>query len=545
MTRHSFNMFIRAVNAVRIALGTHPLYWDAPEDVPPDRVLPPEAHIDAVRFGIKRKWDAVLEEWRVNDAVKAHQFTPSSDCERITHRHWLYFRDAQESTKTLIPCTIDLLNGIDQKVFTDRTGLTLTGLRATEFPTRVQIDIAFHQCLIGTGWNLSTLFALDAESPDTLRTHPKAAQQYVLGDATYELCGKKARARNATQHVFGLWKTTSGPGYIVREVLARTGPLRAELKARLTQALQDYDAIPNEAANYEEKKHQFLVVQSLQAGIHAVWLYVDRTGEINWLRQKNMGAYSSEEGQVQLVKAVIVEINAVRAGRGKEEISADVTASDFRDMFALYVMQRTGGDLFTLMKALGHKFIATTECYVDNNILNAKRDAEATAVLDNIFGQLQAGRLDLTTLAHMARFGEVTADMDQRLAEYRMLMRSVHGVACKDPLHPPSTIQGPPQPGKRCQSQRCFLDCEHAIFLPESLDGVARRAEELRDLQSVLPLDTWMTGKFDVEQRNCERSLSTLYERSKVADARSRWCAEISSGRHLVPGLSKSGGLET
>ena len=107
-------------------------------------------------------------------------------------------------------------------------------------------------------------------------------------------------------------------------------------------------------------------------------------------------------------------------------------------------------------------------------------------------------------------------------------------VACKDSRHPPQHIKA--TEGESCDVQRCMLCPKNAVLLPESLDGIAMRVEELRALQGFLPIETWVEEIYDIELKNNLMALRK-YDLSQGLTARKKWAKAITTGDHYVPGL--------
>lgn len=538
MRRQVFSSFMTLVNAVRITIGSSPLRWDAPVDDEPIRHLPPSDHCTALRLEIRRAWTQVLSGFSLKDRVREKSFTPSNAEEELLLENWLHFKSVSEVTGSPLPTTAQLREESSEKVYESLEGRTLAAMRSIANPTRWEVDAAYYQCLVFTGWNDATLLSLDAESHALLRSHPKDQQQFVLTDDTYELTGVKARSSNSEQYVFGLWKTSFGAGFIVKTWLERTAHLRAILKAQLAERRKEYaEARRSGRCSVDELTALFKEVARLRTGCHSVWLYLDRTGQINWLHDHSKEGHVDQREQITFVRLLIRKLNRERVATGLSAISEDITPSDFRDMFALYVYQRTGGNVLAVMKALGHKFLRTTTGYLDNNILNAESDEAIRSFLDHLFAELSNGRLDLTILKALVETGKVSEEMRARLQEYRSLMRSRHGIACRAPRNPPKGINEAGKAGSLCAEQACLRCFSNAIYLPESLSGIARRVEELRALEEALPLATWLRSTFKKELSNGIDVLTNFYDAVEVDAQRRRWRTEIRMGRHLVPGL--------
>jgi hypothetical protein len=533
-----FRTFLRLANVTLQDLGSSRLHWDAPEDPKSQRHLPPEDQIKAIRLGLKQAWSAVTRRWILMDRIRSDGFEPQTEEEADLLKHWRYFSDKQRTSNTLLPTSHQLLGGINDKYFTRVTGLSLKALRATTFPTHWEADTAFHLCLANTGWNLATLYDLNPERP-FLHTHPKDVNRYLITGETYTMVSSKARSGGKEQIVSGLWKTTSGPGFIIKEWLNRTEPLRERLKEMLGFEWEMYEKMIRGGASADVLTRQFMEVQRLEAGSRSVWLYVNGSGHIEWLRETNILSRKINGKYTRYLPALIDQINNKRTARGEAPI-APVTASDFRDIFALYVWRQSGGNILAVMRVLNHAHLRTTQGYVDNNILNTERDRDARTFLENLFAELGVGRMDITILAHLQRHGVVLPEAMARLTFFRTLQRSRLGVACRDPFHPPSNIQPEANGRQICGLHRCLLCKSHAVILPESMPGIAMRVEELKTIQASVPVDVWFNSEFPNELSNGLDVLS-LFAPNDVRQECERWAQAIASKSHHIPGLHLGG----
>ncbi|RIX44668.1 MAG: hypothetical protein D3M94_14370 [Rhodocyclales bacterium GT-UBC] len=392
----------------------------------------------------------------------------------------------------------------------------------------MEADIAFHLCLANTGWNPAVLYSLDA-SEEFLRTHPKNPNQY-------QLIGNKARAGGTEQFVSGLWKSTSGPGYIIKAWLERTASLRKQLVTNLEEQRAHYLNLIQQGASLDDQVTELAKVQRLEEGCRCVWLYVETGGDIGWLNQRTTNVLNLNGKRSTYLEILLDRLNRERIARGEPTIPS-VTASDFRDIFALYVWRISSGNILAVKRALNHARLDTSVRYTSNNILNSERDEEVRTFLDHLFAELGQGRIDITILAHLQRYGKVTDEMEQRLTDYRALERSRVGVACKDPFNPPKSMQPESSISRICSRQRCLLCKEHAVILPESLPGIAMRMEELEAIKGATPAGDWFKSQFPDEFKNGQDVLR-LFPADAVRAERLRWAQAISDGSHHVPGLN-------
>lgn len=552
MLRGNFVTFHRLANVTRQFLKLPLLLWEAPKDGDPIRTLIPDDQAKELKIALKQDWEQVRKTWARFDAVREE--AARRDCgETARHldeeedrllKNWQYFQSIQLKTGRILPTGEQLLDG---KPATDLSGQGLERklMRSILFPSVGEADVAFHLALMNSGWNPSTLENLDAESPYLVTPHPKDQGQLVLtSQVGFEpqeeeatLRAPKPRARGAVQFCTGLMKHSASPPFIVATYLKRVEPLRELLRQHYSEAVKELEDLRSRQADPKTIKAQYLKTQSLRQACGSVWLYVDRKGKINWLDCGYWNRYPSDcTPPVSYLTLLLNRLNVKRAALGKSPI-APVTPSDFRDIYARQVCKQSGGNILAVMLALGHKSITSTIKYADNNIFSAENDARALRFMTHLVSHLREGRIDLTILAQLVRHGELTPEMEARLKEYRSLMKSRVGAGCSNPRNPPKHVAPNHVSGRLCGTNRCLKDCPSAKFLPESLDGVAMRVEELLMMLERLPRETFLRGGFDMELESGEYLLDTLYLAEAVRLARDNWRHRIASGEHIVPGL--------
>jgi hypothetical protein len=564
--RKNFHVFIALVDATRKMQGKPTLGWMPPGKKNPIRHLIPEDQARDIRTALKQDWERVRKTWARNDRLRAEAerretgeppIDLSAEDEDLL-ANWHHYRRIQWQTGLILPSGEQLMGHWKIDALKLR-GLDRTLMRSIHFPTVEEADTAFHLALMNAGWNPSTLARVDATSPLLINTHPKDEGQLVLStealedDDEAELQADKPRAGGTTQFCTGKKTQPSCAPMIVDAYLKRVGPLRELLQQECQSAEAELARLRTTGAEQKRIAQQVKRVQTLEFGRRSVWLYVTREGAVNWIAAgQTWDRYPTPDGKnlsngnrerETYLDQGRRRLNAQRAAQGRPAIPK-VTPSDFRDIYARAVYVRTNGNILAVMLALGHKRISSTFNYTDNNIFSAENDATARRFLTHFFVELERGRIDLTILAQLARHGPLTPEMEARLMELRKLMRSRVGAACSNPRNPPIDIVPNHVAGRLCGAGRCLNGCQNANFLPESLDGIAMRLEELLVLSDYLPRETWLRGKYDEELANGEALLDELFSPEPVAQARARWRARIKSGEHLIPGLGRLTRLE-
>lgn len=536
MSRQRFVQFRAVADMTRIALRDKPTFWESPEEDPKERHIPPENQRKAMRIEVKRLCRQVLNHWALCDQLKSIDKPPEDSALASLWRTVQHLKEIRQQTGKILPSGHELNNNKHPKWADDYLGVGVKTIRATAFPSHWDASAVFCQCLINTGWNSSTMLTLDVRKRflfDHFKDDPTDPhRRWVLAPENYELVGEKERAGGKEQYAQGMWKTRDGAGYLIKAYLKRVEPLRELLTAQLAEAKRRYRKIQEAGGAPAEARAQFAKITSLERGCNSVWLYVGGKGDIGWLDQnQNCGKIGRK--QVGFLVEVQHHLNAKRAELNEEPIPR-VSPKDFRVWYADYVYRDRYGGILAVQKALNHSHLRTSAGYTNTNILNQEASNSARRFLDILVSELDKGRVDLTILAHLHRHGPLTAEQERQLTELRALPKSRQGVGCKDAYHPPEHLKATPD--SPCDVQRCLLCVEHAVLLPESIDGIAMREAELRALQGFLAATVWVTERYDIELENHKKALRR-YDLNLVMAARKKWAEAIACGRHLVPGI--------
>lgn len=562
VTYTSFRCFAGIVDAARALHGLRPLGWIHPQKKVPARHLIPDDMAREIKILLKQKWEQVRRAWVTNDKIRAegkrraqgNAPAPLSDEETYLLENWQFMQEVQQQHGVLLPSGRQLLGAWSTEGPLQRRRLDRTLMRKIEFPSVEEVDIAFHLAVMNSGWNPSTMLGIDAINPFLVADHPKDTRQLVLTpestepdarqDVEVTLHANKPRAGSWTQYCTGRKTHPASAPMIVDAYLKRIGPLREIVRQECQTATAELDRLVAAGVDLRSIEQQLKKVQRLKNGVRSVWLYVDREGCVRWLsKEKKWNRYSKMVAGKEYLESYLDQVrehlNLRRVEKGFPQIPKIVPA-DFRDIYARWVYVASKGNILAVMLALGHRRINSTVGYVENNIFAAESDEVLRRWGTHFFDELGQGRIDLTILAQLVRHGPLTADMEMRLNEYRQLMRTRVGAGCIDPRRPPSEIAPNHVAGQLCGTHRCLQQCQNAKFMPESLNGVAMRVEELLVMADLLPRETWLRGRFDEELESGEALLQEMFSVEAVADAREYWRRRIATGEHLIPGLGVS-----
>ena len=570
MLNRTFSRFRSLVDITSLALGSRQTYWESPEDPDTPKHIPPLAQRNALRFEVRRICRNVLERWAQSDRLSHIDKKPTEPQEANLWLNVRHMHNIQRKTGKVLPTSLELCDGVDRGTLWGR-GIQIGTSRESVFPGHRDAEAVWHQCLLNTGWNSSTLTSLDVTKRFLFNhykdDHEDPHRRFVLSAEAYELVGEKERAGGKEQFVTGQWKSLDGPGYLIKTYLNRVEPLRSILKQQLAQERLTYEQMKD--GDYKTLAAQFGKINTLEQGVRSVWLYVDGKGHVGWISNQLRSGMGQKKKEFYLGKVVrllnaqraterakanalrsasnlrLTAINARRTLRGRKNFPLyaqlaplppipHVAAKDFRVWFADYVYRSGNGNMLHVKRALNHARLSTSSGYVDTTILNQEASDAARRFLNILIGELEAGRVDLTILAHLYRYGEVTPEQEETLAQLRTLPKSRMNVACKDAHHPPAHLKA--TANEICDVQRCLLCLEHAVLLPESLDGIAMRVEELRALRCFLPIETWIEERYEIEQKNNFLALRK-FDLNQGLEACKKWAMAIASGEHYVPGL--------
>jgi hypothetical protein len=552
MNRNEFSTFVRLINVARSAIGFKQLYWNGPEQEAPIRHLPPKWQTDKIRFALKRGWFGVLDHWSLAEQLLADPIIEeekqlievASQLAKVNAQQLIKIQGRQDELKCLrenyknfkavvqfIQNPTPTVNEIQSFLLLSRSemyrrGFSLSTMQFGFYPNGVSIRIAFHLCLAYCGWNPSVLLALNVNDK-FIEAHPKDAKRYIMR-------GFKARG-GFEQLTDGLFKSQGSPGSILLTLIKRTEPLRRQLDKELKIHQSELATLTARGAKQAEIDAKIKGIHYLQNGLRSPWLYTEKsTGRsestIQWLHDKN---YSKIGAYVNFLKKLIGDINQKQPADKQVE---HLVAGDFRDAFAAFSYLSSGGSVLAVMRALGHRQLGSTQRYLDNTLINERSESVFRSFSQSLWHEIKVyGRVDPTILAKWSRDGDVTEEQRHRHAEYRDLRRSRVGVGCKDPTHPPKTIDPSfiVEGTTMCRVQRCMLCIEHAVIFPDSLAGIAKRLAELMHIKTCVPLQTFNESSFDTELENTELALKG-FDRAEVDKHVIHWEQQIKSGKHRV-----------
>ncbi|MBR8381801.1 tyrosine-type recombinase/integrase [Burkholderia cenocepacia] len=335
--------------------------------------------------------------------------------------------------------------------------------------------------LLHTGWNVDTVFNIDVSTPDAW------CQERLAGNAggTVALFGHKGKT-GREQVAFSLERPEFHPYRVIKNMVARTEPLRAWLRERLS-------VVESEPKLDTARQNEIV---ALRQAISSPWLFLRTQGE------------SFGTGRIGVLetngtfRGIFDEI-VVRSG-----LQTELTPSDLRDGFAGFLYSNSLYNTLLVKRALGHSNLSATKHYLRQRRMLSQRFADYTEWSNAMFDEIRRFQVvDPTILYVRARFVDVTEDQRRRLADHRLRTRM--GMGCLEPTQPSPQI-APDHAGGTCTVQRCTL-CRHGVVFPESFIPLARRLAELHVIRGQTPIDRWEASSFRIEWMAIEATVEHAF----------------------------------
>lgn len=597
MSKNDFHSFVVLADITRLALGVkRALHWPTPTKRKRKLVdLLEPAEIKEVYHRIKADWHNAVDRWwrtgQLTEGLSGDRSIASNDLKVINTSvnggREIYERKQAAFTGSSCPTPRSkqeaiLLVGLSLwQEASDRRGhvdlfrqdlietaaslsvpekaLNISMITQALYPNGTDIRAAFYLCLAVGGLNSSVLLELWLDLPTDLENPPDLAnplctdierREWVIKicpfliespiDGEYYIEGWKDRSKSWVSRSYK-WKQHLTPGPILVELIIRTWPLRLALIRRLDAATQclknaiDKGAVPDEVNAIKKQ------VIELTSAVRSVWIYRGMRG-ISWLTDQDVHALQPGQSYIQFV---IQRINEDRRAKQKTAIPA-LRPSRFRDVYASWALGYSGGDVLSVMVALDHKRLETTEGYLDNSVVRSRINKKHASFSNALFGALSTGKLDPTLLAIQTRYsGESSVErtrMAERLIEYRDAVKSRYGIGCRDPYHPSKLVDPDFTTDgiKTCSLHRCTLCHDNAIITPSSYPGLMLRQAELEIREESMPVTSFMLSSYDAELQNVRSALLPLMESDpKLVMATIGFHKdEIRTGRLRVPSFS-------
>lgn len=596
MSRNEFSSFVSAAEITRKVLGLRQLSWTTPDD--PDRpvsTLAPDEDIKALYHGIKRDWHAATDHWELTDKLIAgptgggHLAGESNDCIhlraeilRVKNKGSPTPSSAQQHLKQRVEYEKMLLKNIDlwanvttrldkvqlnatdlhrarNRKWFDREGYSIASMVSALYPGPTDARAAFHLCMAVGGLNPSVLTGLQIDLPDNNSLPPNLTgpdadplvrRAWILAicpflqqspiDTEYAIEGWKNRSKSFIERTYQ-WKQHLTPGPILVEMIIRSWPLRLSLIKDLREAQDHLNTGVELKSDNNSVDRLRKRVHSLEFAVRSPWLYMTYNQGIGWLHDKNFNT----SGPTIYLDQVSNRINKIRAVQGRCDL-VRMRSTDFRDAYAVWALDHSGGDVLAVMVALDHRRFSTTNAYLHNTVIHRRVLKKQQDFNRALISSFREGEIDPTVLAMRARdsslCSEEEAIMNARLKEYRRSSKSRYQVGCRDPYHPDPLVDPTfVADGSRvCPKHRCTLCHANAIITPASYPGLLLRQAELEVLQERMPIAAFLLSDYEAELMNTRVALRpyVLAEPEKAAAMLANYKDEIRTGKRRTPEMS-------
>ena len=337
-------------------------------------------------------------------------------------------------------------------------------------PTRAETTVFYWLFLLGTGWNPSTVCAIDVLHPDGWwEPHPQTDKFAVI----HAFKGRSDRH----QFAISMKKPAWHPYRILQFIIEKTEPLRRQVLAELAE-------LRRRAAT--------------EPGLETQIARLDRLSRTPWLYagQGRAGAVGGLTGEGNPSAPLdVARRTAERAGLLDRYVRLDVfVAKDAREAWIGHAYVHSRYHSLLTQIAGNHGSLRTTRHYLRSRRYRAYSERQVRRLQDAVFSEIDDGRVvDPTRLRLLVENGKVTAEQEARLNDYRHRTRL--GMGCLDPRSPPKAVDPDHPEGALCRVQRC-TGCPHGIVFADSMPPLARRYAELMHLKRTMPLASWSDSSF-------------------------------------------------
>jgi hypothetical protein len=364
-------------------------------------------------------------------------------------------------------------------------------------PSYQDTAIFFWLFLIGTGWNLATVAAMDISKREMwVEDHPHRS----------EFCVLHAFKHRSERHVFipCLRKPEWHPFGILQYMIERTAPLRRTVAKDLEVA---------RATHLQEGSDKSAAeVERLESLLKSPWLYhvVNKIGAV--------GALGGEDSfHLNEIARLICEKHSLA---DQHPVLTQLTTSDARDAWIGHAYITSGNNALIAQLAAQHSDYRTLVHYLRRRRYRAQSEKAVRALQKAVFGEIEGGRvLEGTRLRLLVERGHIDEKTEARLLDHRK--RSRLGMGCLDPTDPPPEIAPGHPSGALCAVQRC-TGCYNGVIFEDSFDPLTRARAELFMIQRSMPLTAWIGSSFEMEAASLDHTLEH-FTPERVSKAIDEW----------------------
>jgi hypothetical protein len=406
-----------------------------------------------------------------------------------------------------------------------RTGISISALQEGRYPKAWDLNCLSQLFMARTGWNASTVFALDISNETWCKPH---------GDPAHDLWILESWKERSTewQQTICRGRVTTGPLSIVTALLQRTEPLRQSLRSGTAQ----------HSAGVSAEK----LLSSPWIGLHGMSnsSHIIDIGRRHSEPSKYWHALvAKHNAEVDRKNVDVDELNRTAVGTSKlckrfQRIPEGMVPSDWRDIYADFVFVDSRYSWVAVQWALGHKHILSTRNYLRKNLWRRYSEDKLLEVQTHLFNDLRHGRLDVVVLRSRIEFNYEPSEFDlRRLREHRQTIReselTISGYFCSTPRNPPKEIDpGNPSDGSMVcrRGERC-AGCPVAIAV-DPLHMVKRKVE-IERLRRNMSLTVWTESHLgsDLEILNADLK---QWDAADIASYVRYWTEEFDQGRRIL-----------
>jgi hypothetical protein len=492
------------------------------------------------------------------DTARAHLSAGRAPTDALYPFHWTAIRKPP-AERVLIDFE-DVKRVYEYLKHSCRDALFRYDAHPAALPTADEIAGFFTLFALQTGWNVATTQDIDVAerrpdgtldcieinlmNPNTRVLKTSAVEGDDEGTETSTIRAPKNRAGGAIQRAISRTGPTMGAYNILIRVTQQTEPLREFLRQYHAELTEDLQRMTANGHSGPEIDTIVVELAALERESRSPWVFKTFVGSKMARRGTIIEGVNCLRGSVHVnrmgksigaLKAYAIDINA-RLRPAEQRVPDDMNFKDLRDSFISW-RWLTSHSWLDAMLAAGHTSRKSLIQYLKRKQIKAQHRRQFVKVGDALWETLRSiSPLEKTTTenepvlitAIAAKVVEVPKEQIVRWLAGKD--RTYVGTGCLDFMHPPKSMAPDHQDGTGCKVQRCTL-CVHAVLLPSSGPGLARRLVELRYGRRTMPEQAWREGDFHIEMQNTELALEQ-FDQSEVIVWLTHWETEIAMGRH-------------
>ncbi|MCC8950221.1 hypothetical protein H8A97_35380 [Bradyrhizobium sp. Arg62] len=311
-----------------------------------------------------------------------------------------------------------------------------------------------------------------------------ASENPLTPASDVEICA--ARPKTGRLHcALSLKKSKYHPYAVIKAQIERTRFLRDLLRQLRCEILKD----PKRAHTLRQD------LALIERKIRSPWIYYNPNGN----GHASVGLLSvSQAVSAPFVSHLRAYAITLAERQGDKALVGSISGflpGDIRDGYAAFIFEASGGNIFAVKQALNHRNLSTTRHYLRQKRQIRERFKAFREMTRGLFAEIEAGRFVDPTILYLVSSTEGISEDDR---DALRAFRSRYGMACADPLSPPSEIAPNHISGTPCAVQRCIL-CKYARLTREAIKPLACRYAELLELNAVIPAERFLTSSFQIE----------------------------------------------